>query len=113
MPAACGLISQRGGLCVGHVLHAVIGPKASVAEFASRWWRARQFDLPQDFALVPLNAALYDDIVELADARQSDPFQEFVRLSAGVKLAIEEVSNVGPLAYIETDYFGGVGTQVA
>lgn len=48
-------------------------PKATVAEFASRWWRARPVGLRQDFALVPVTAALHDDIVELADLKASGP----------------------------------------
>lgn len=98
---------------MGHVLHAVIGHKAPIAELAAGWWRARRIDLPQDFALVPLTAALHDDIVDLADARESDPFPGFERLSAGMAIVLENASRVGPLAYIETDYFGGVGRQMA
>lgn len=98
---------------MSHVLHAVIGPKPSVAGFASLWHRARLVDLPQGFALVPLTAALHDDIAELAGADRRDTFPEFARLSVGVERAVSEASAGGPLGYIETDYFGGCGTQRA
>jgi hypothetical protein len=98
---------------VGHTLHAVIGPKSSVAEFAARWHLARVIDLPQGFAMVPLTAALHDDIADLAALDQPDPFIEFERLSAGVSAAIEEASGNDSLAYIETEYFGGCGAQCA
>jgi len=98
---------------MGHVLHAVVGPKTTVAEFASRWTGARRVDLRQVFALVPLTAALHDDIVELTDLKASDPHPGFERLSAGVALALQEVSRIGPVGYVETGYFGGVGTQKA
>jgi hypothetical protein len=98
---------------MSHVLHAVIGPRPAVADFASCWHLARLIDLPQDFAMVPLTAALHDDIVELAGLDRPDPFPEFERLSAGVEAALKEASSAGSLGYIETDYFGGCGTQSA
>jgi hypothetical protein len=98
---------------MSHVLHAVIGPKSAVAEFAARWHLARMIDLPQDFAMVPLTPALHDDIAELAGLNRPDPFAEFERLSAGVEASLKEVSCTGRLGSIETDYFGGSGTQSA
>jgi hypothetical protein len=96
---------------VSHVLHAVIGPKYPIAEFAARWHLARLISLPQAFAFVPLTPALHDDIVELTSLDQADPQSEFERLSAGVEIVLKEASCVGRLGYIETDYFGGCGTQ--
>jgi len=97
---------------MGHKLHAVLGPTTSVAEFASRWVRARLIELSQGFAMVPLTAALHDDIAELADLRMPDPFPGFERLSPGVEAALRaDASRAGPIGYIETDYFGGVGEQ--
>jgi hypothetical protein len=98
---------------MGHVLHAIIGPKVTVTAFVSRWARARLVDLPLDFALVPLTPSLHDDIVELADIHQPDPFHGFERLSAGIGHVLCDISRVGPFAYIETDYIGGVGVQRA
>jgi hypothetical protein len=98
---------------MSHVLHAIVGPNATIAEFASRWWRARRINLPQDFALVPLTAALHDDIVELADVQASDAYPGFERLCANVAMILLETSKVGPVGYIETDFFGGVGVQHA
>src|SRR4051794_18448236 len=97
---------------MGHKLHAVLGPKAAVTEFASRWVRARLIDLSQGFAMVPLTASLHDDIAELANLQMLDPFPGFERLSPGVEAALRaDASRAGPIGYIETDYFGGVGEQ--
>jgi hypothetical protein len=97
---------------MGHVLHAVIGANRTLDALKS-WHQLRIIPLPQDFGLIPLTTALHDDIVELANAREPDPYPGFERLSAGVELVLRESSRTGPLAYIETDYFGGVGTQRA
>jgi hypothetical protein len=97
---------------MGHMLHAVIGPETPVARFAGSWVLARLVHLPQGFALVPLTAALHDDIADLANLRKADPFLDFERLSAGVEFVLRvDISHVGPVAYVETDYFGGYGTQ--
>jgi hypothetical protein len=99
---------------MGHKLHAVLGPRAAVAEFASRWVLARLVELNQGFAMVPLSAALHDDIAELANLRTPDPHPGFERLSPGVEAALRlDASRAGPVGYIETDYFGGVGEQRA
>jgi hypothetical protein len=75
---------------------------------------ARLVELNQGFAMVPLTAALPDAIVELASLRTPDPYPGFERLSAGIEHVLRiQASQAGPLAYVETDYFGGVGEQRA
>jgi hypothetical protein len=98
---------------MGHVLHAVIGPMPCVSAFACCWNQARLVPLPQGFALVPLSGALFDDIRELANIDRPDPFPGFERLSAALEAVLRAVSRHGALAYIETDYFGGCGSQSA
>jgi hypothetical protein len=96
-----------------HTLHAVIGPISPVTEFAGRWVQAQLVPLPQRFGLVPITAALFDDIQELAMLDEPDPFAGFSHLSAALVQAIVEATRSGPLAYVETDYFGGIGRQSA
>jgi hypothetical protein len=98
---------------LSHSLRAVIGPCLPVTEYAGRWVQAQFVSLPQRFGLVPLTHALLDDIQELAMLDEPDPFPGFSHLSAALAQAIREVTRSGPLAYIETDYFGGVGRQRA
>jgi hypothetical protein len=98
---------------MGRMIQAVIGRTAPVSEFASRWVLARLIPLHQDFAMVPVTDALHDDIVELANISKPDPFDGFMLLAAGVEAALREASAVGALAYIETEYFGGISSQCA
>src|SRR5262245_40171270 len=98
---------------MGHALHAVIGRPAPIAQFASRWFSAHLVRLPQGFALVPLTESLHDEIVAAEKSEAPDLFPQFERLSASVEAALREASASGPLAYLETDYFGGCGTQSA
>lgn len=68
--------------------------------------------LTQGFCAVPTDGALIDHIDELyPDARQ--PLPGFVHLRGGLVTLLEEISRATPAAYIETEYFGGVGTQSA
>src|SRR5262249_8022642 len=98
---------------MGHVLHAVIGRKAPIGQFASRWISAHLVRLPHDFALILLTESLHDEIMAAEQSTAPDPIPQFERLSASVEAALREASVSGPLAYIETDYFGGCGTQSA
>jgi hypothetical protein len=98
---------------MGHALRAVIGPTGSASDFASRWVAARAVALPQGFMLIPVTDALIDDISELYGSNRPDPFVELSFLSAALADAISQSSGEGPLAYIETDYFGGIGQQNA
>jgi hypothetical protein len=98
---------------MGQYLHAVIGPKHVVGAFANNWVPARAVSLAKGFAVVPLTAALFDDIVGQAKAQKPDPYQGFERLASEVVSAIEDASQKGPLVYLETDYLGGLGRQAA
>ena len=96
---------------MSHVLHAVISPRNSVKEFSNRWGLACPISLPQNFVMIPFTVALFDDIAEQINAPDPDPFVEFERLSASTEFVLRDASKFGVLGYIETDYFGGCGTQ--
>lgn len=98
---------------MAHVLRAVIGPTGSASDFVSRWVGARAVTLPQAFMLVPVTDALFDDISELYGFNRPDPSAEFAYLSEALAEAISQSSREGQLAFIETDYFGGIGQQHA
>lgn len=57
---------------------------------------------------------LYDDIAELIDSKlEIDYSKYFDFFSPSVYELLVQESRNGKLAYIETDYFGGVGSQSA
>lgn len=62
--------------------------------------------------LVPIGDDAFDAIVATKDP--SDPAgPEFWRLTHGLMELARECSMYGPIAYAETDYFGGAGVQSA
>ena len=94
-----------------HHLQAVLGKGPVVSDLASRWHRARVIDLPQSFALIPLSRALREDIDELVGDDRQRRFPSFRSLSDAVAEIVEDASLGGPLALIETEFFGGAGEQ--
>jgi hypothetical protein len=94
---------------VGYELQAVLA--------AADLLRARAADLPvvpldHGMALIPMTERLADTL----DAGAPDPGTEslgFVWLPNGFDRTLADWSAAGPVAYVEADYFGGVGAQRA
>ncbi len=95
---------------MGHNLRAFIGRRNAVCELANDWRREATF-LPQDFALLFLTDDLFDDITELADMNNHEDCSVLVHFTTAIAQVMEMKSFRTSLAYIETDYFGGYGTQ--
>ncbi|WP_225992740.1 hypothetical protein [Actinomadura rudentiformis] len=70
---------------------------------------ARIVPLSQHLSLLPMTDALFD-AVTVAGAPGLDGFW---KAPAGFDRVLATCSAAGPVAYIEADYFGGVGTQTA
>lgn len=97
-----------------HCIRAFIGKKDIISTFSDNWVKANPIALAQEFAMIFLTNELYDDIVELVDSKLDTEYSKyFDYLSPSIyELLIQESKN-GKLAYIETDYFGGGGSQSA
>ena len=96
---------------MGHQIQAVIGKREAIQVFADCWVQARVVDLPQDCGMVFLTDALFDGITELFDGPDREPSSPLALFTSAIRWALEGAARPGPLAYIETDYAGGVGTQ--
>jgi hypothetical protein len=64
--------------------------------------------LEQGFGFLPATDALDDEL-----GGGESPHEEFWRLTQGLARLGAEMSRGGPVAYVETDYFGGSGDQAA
>ena len=62
----------------------------------------------QDFVLLPVDETI---VATISGPSASSNFGGFQLLCEGFHDSLRELSRFGPLAYIETDYFGGVGGQ--
>lgn len=72
---------------------------------------ADEIMLPQEFGMVPMTDKLLLDVEELAEVSDKIVFPELDRFTEAVRELMERYSFHTKLAYIETDYFGGKGTQ--
>ena len=96
---------------MGHQINAIIGKRQAVRVFADRWTWAEVVDLPQDCGMVFLTDALFDGITQLFDGPGREEPSSLTLFTSAIRRALEEAARPGPLAYIETDYAGGYGTQ--
>ena len=94
-----------------HQIQAIIGKREAVQVFADCWVWAEIVDLPQDCGLVFLTDALFDSITELFDKPDREEPSPLMLFTSAIRWALEGSACPGPLAYIETDYTGGYGTQ--
>jgi hypothetical protein len=91
---------------MGHHIHGFIGRWDELLKAAERLPGALVKSLPLSYGFLPVTDHLAGD-------DEPAPFGELERLTARLGAWAEEISGQFPLAYVETDYFGGEGSQVA
>lgn len=96
---------------MGHCIQAIIGTRRSVQELTHDWACAEQVVLPQEYVMIFLTDTLFDRITERSNKSDRDLSPVLTYLTEAIHLFLQQYSLHGRLAYIETDYFGGVGTQ--
>ncbi|MGZ9932390.1 hypothetical protein ACXNSR_21245 [Streptomyces sp. NC-S4] len=92
-----------------YVLQAVIAGDGLLRDALRDLPAARLASLGQGLSLAPMTGALFD---ALADGSDVDHLG-FWRLPGGFDRLLAAWSAAGPLAYVEAEYFGGVGEQHA
>ncbi|MCX4576086.1 hypothetical protein OHB41_23465 [Streptomyces sp. NBC_01571] len=70
---------------------------------------ARMASLGQGLSLMPMTDALFDSVADGSD----NGALGFWRLPGGFEKTLADWSTAGPVAYVEAEYFGGVGEQQA
>ncbi|MGW2305886.1 hypothetical protein [Streptomyces sp. NPDC001809] len=90
-------------------LKAVIAGRGLLEVLTGELPAARLVDLRHGLALLPMTDALSDTLTDGSRARHS----AFWSLPAGFDEALFEWSKRGSVAYVEAEYFGGVGEENA
>ncbi len=90
---------------MGHCVRAIIGVHKDIQRIENDWF-AKGIKLPQGYGMIFLTDALLDDIGELFESANEPSDPETV-----TSYLLQEYSIHTKLAYIEADYFGGIGTQ--
>ncbi|MDX2006367.1 MAG: hypothetical protein SFU83_13905 [Meiothermus sp.] len=96
---------------MGHSVRIVVGSRGALEWLATRWVKARVCDLRLGYAGMPLTDELADDINDLL--QKPTRIVPFELLSESHHEVLEQSSQHAPLAYLETKYFGGTGSQCA
>lgn len=96
---------------MGHCIKAIIGKREDVCGIADDWVRAKLIELLQGFGMVPMTIRLLEDVEELMEPSGIEEHSALDGLDGAVICLLEQYSFRTKLAYVETDYFGGYGTQ--
>jgi hypothetical protein len=92
-----------------YCIRAVIATDPVLRELASTMPEARIVPLGQNLPLLPVTDALFDALTR-AGAPELDGF---CKTSAALGAMTANCSTIGPVAYVEAEYFGGTGSQTA
>lgn len=90
-------------------LEAVIGEETALRAVVKDLPGARLASIGQGLALMPMTKALFDSV---ADGSEEGALG-FWRLPGGFEETLAAWSAGGPMAYVEAEFFGGVGEQRA
>jgi hypothetical protein len=94
---------------MGYDLQAVIAGGEVLRAASRHLSAARMASLGQGLSLMPMTDALFDSIADGSDTGALG----FWRLPGGFDRTLADWSTAGPVAYVEAEYFGGVGEQQA
>ena len=95
---------------MGHHVTGLIARRETFAKLGGALSGQPHFALKEDFGFLPLDHDNLDDLVGLDTG---DAFGKFEYLTPTLIDLLREASKLAAFAYIETDYFGGIGVQGA
>lgn len=94
-----------------HVLCGLILPAQDASNLSAEWNGLPFVALHAGLTLIPLSETALDSLFRFN--AESSSFEGFVYLDAEMLDGLKAASSGRRLAYVETDYFGGVGGQGA
>ena len=96
---------------MGHHIQAFISREELLREIAHHYPAAIVIPLSQRFAMMPITEQFYDELPSPQHPEKAD--KHFLYLGPKVHHIGKAFSVKAPLAYVETEYFGGIGFQGA
>jgi len=97
---------------MGHCIHAIIAPAATADSIATSWPELPRLNRDNGFSIFPIDASLIDARIA-PDKTPTVTDDTFMLLTDAFRTLLKAMSRDGQLAYVETEYFGGVGGQGA
>ena len=94
---------------MGHYVQALVFPTA-LSNCVGERFRERIAELEQGLSLAPITDDVLDRLASKEGVGGVEPFE---RLTESLIAFARGLSKHAPVAYLETEYFGGAGTQAA
>jgi hypothetical protein len=95
---------------VGHCVQAIVTTPEVADELQAVYPQLPRVTASQGFVILPVDSDFVDSATV---SRPGQSTEQFMLLTEGFHDLLRELSRLGSLAYVETDYFGGVGGQGA
>ena len=95
---------------MGHCIQAIITTSEIADQLRTVYPELPRVNAPQGFVILPVDAGFIDAVTAV---RPEQSTETFMLLTDGFHELLLDLSRFGPLAYIETEYFGGNGGQGA
>lgn len=96
---------------MGHHIRAIIGKTEILSNIVSDWHTAKQTMLIDGYGFIFLSDTLFDDITAQSNILNTLHHENMIFFTSAIHAFLAQYSQNGKLAYIETDFFGGHGTQ--
>jgi hypothetical protein len=97
---------------MGHCIHAIVAETKIADAICARFPELPRVETAKDFSILPVDANFIDRVVG-ARPPQTTGNDEFMLLTQGFRGLLRDLSKLGKIAYVETEYFGGTGGQGA
>ncbi len=98
---------------MGHNIKAIVLERRTINKMELDHLDFNWLLLEQNICIIPLTPKLHDQIVYQSKIENNDGYTGFVYLGASIESYLKQLSMLGNVAYIETEYFGGTGNQSA
>jgi hypothetical protein len=95
---------------MGHCIQAIITTSGAADHLRTNYPQLPFVNASQEFVIVPVDSDFIDSVTK---ARPSQSTETFLLLTDAFHELLLDLSRFGMLAYVETDYFGGIGGQGA
>lgn len=96
---------------MGHCLQAIVAELKVADSICARFPELARVESSVGFSIIPIDSHFIDSVSQPGPPPVSD--EEFMLLTGGFCEFLKQLSQLGSIAYIETEYFGGTGGQGA
>ena len=95
---------------MGYYLQAFICKQADTNTFTDNLDKAKKIEIGQGLSLIPMTEQLFDQINNFVVSNSVDKFEY---LTDNIETKILQLIDDKKIAYVEAEYFGGEGGQIA